>query len=799
MQDYLPFIVIGLATGAVYGMAGVGLVLTYKTSGIFNFGYGAIAALIAFLFYYLNVEDGLSWPIAAIICLAVFAPILGVLLELMARSLEGASENLKVLATVGLILIVEGISLLWHEENPPTFPNFLPQSTVRMLGVNVTWNQIIIFLFSLAASGALYWFFRSSRLGVVMRGVVDNADLVSMSGENPVAVRRWAWLLGTVFSGIAGIFLASSQELDGVTLATIVFAAFGAAAIGYFSNLPLTFAGGLIIGVAGAIVDKFAGTIQWIGGVPPSLPFLVLFVVLIVLPRRRLVRSSVTAPTQVRRTYHAPMRLRLLAGVIVIALLLIVPAVQGTQIDLWSAAMINIILFLSLGLLVRRSGLISLCQLSFAAVGAAAYGHFAHLGLPWLAALLLAALTAIPIGAIIAIPAVRVSGVFLALATLGFAIAAEQIFYSSFLMFGNTTLGIAEPRPDFSIGGLNFSTDKGFYYLVLFIAVLVVIAVMALSGGRLGRLLEAMANSPLALRTHGVSLNTLKVIVFCTSAALASLAGALTGQLYQFGVGTYFGWYNSVYIVAVVVIIVIGDPWYAVIAAIAYSVVPGYINGASTNAILELLFGIGAVTAVYGSRVGTPAAVRQFLDRFGPRRPAVAIAGAGPGIGATAVSDPPKRVEPARPALPAEPQHSNGRPTIREGLSVRNLTVRFGGVTAVDNVSLTAASGMITGLVGPNGAGKTTIFNACSGLNRPTAGQIFLHGVDVSREGPARRARRGLGRTFQRTELFNSLTVRQNVAMGREAPIAGRTRPVRCPARGAPVKPSRSQPVQRSP
>jgi branched-subunit amino acid ABC-type transport system permease component len=201
VQDYLPFIVIGLATGAVYGMAGVGLVLTYKTSGIFNFGYGAIAALIAFLFYYLNVEHGLPWPIAAIVCLAVFAPILGVLLELMARSLEGASENLKVLATVGLILIVEGISLLWHEQNPPTFPNFLPQSTVRMLGVNVTWNQIIIFLFSLAASGALYWFFRSSRLGVVMRGVVDNADLVSMSGEDPVAVRRWAWLLARNSTG----------------------------------------------------------------------------------------------------------------------------------------------------------------------------------------------------------------------------------------------------------------------------------------------------------------------------------------------------------------------------------------------------------------------------------------------------------------------------------------------------------------------------------------------------------------------------------------------------------------------
>ena len=108
------------------------------------------------------------------------------------------------------------------------------------------------------------------------------------------------------------------------------------------------------------------------------------------------------------------------------------------------------------------------------------------------------------------------------------------------------------------------------------------------------------------------------------------------------------------------------------------------------------------------------------------------------------------------------------------GLEVRDLSVQFGGVRAVRGISLRAPLGAITGLVGPNGAGKTTTFNACSGLNRPASGQILLGDVDVSGEGPAQRAQRGLGRTFQRTELFNSLTVRQNVAMGREASLAGR-------------------------
>ena len=111
--------------------------------------------------------------------------------------------------------------------------------------------------------------------------------------------------------------------------------------------------------------------------------------------------------------------------------------------------------------------------------------------------------------------------------------------------------------------------------------------------------------------------------------------------------------------------------------------------------------------------------------------------------------------------------------TAEAGLSVRELAVQYGGVRAVDNVSLDAPMARITGLVGPNGAGKTTTFNACSGLLRPTAGRIFLHDREVTGMGPAGRSRLGLGRTFQKAELFNSLTVRENVELGREASMAG--------------------------
>lgn len=107
------------------------------------------------------------------------------------------------------------------------------------------------------------------------------------------------------------------------------------------------------------------------------------------------------------------------------------------------------------------------------------------------------------------------------------------------------------------------------------------------------------------------------------------------------------------------------------------------------------------------------------------------------------------------------------------GLTVEGLVVRFGGLVAVNGITLHAAEGRLTGLIGPNGAGKTTIFNACTGLVTPNEGRVWLFGQDMTRMNPARRAQRGLGRTFQRMELFDSLTVRDNVELGREAALVG--------------------------
>ncbi|HXZ62027.1 MAG TPA: ABC transporter permease, partial [Acidimicrobiales bacterium] len=628
MQEFLPFVVIGIATGAVYGLAGVGLVLAYKTSGIFNLAYGAIAALTVFVFYWLHNEHGWPWGLAVAVCVLVLGPAEGLLMELLGRVLEQVGATLKVVATVGLLLIVLGVGELWYGNNEVNFPSFLPTSTVPILGVNVGWDQITVTIISVVATAVLYYFFRYVRMGFAMRGVVDNPDLLSMTGENPVRVRRWAWVISMTFCSMAGLLLAPGLSLNAEIISTLVVYAFGAAAIGYFSSLPLTFLGGLLVGIAGSLATKYAVSVSWLSGLPPAIPFIVLFVALVVTPKARLAERRVVTTLPVRKAWYAPWRVRLVVFTVVLVVLCFVPNLVGDNLAIWANFLADAILLLSLGLLVRVSGQISLCHLAFAAVGAAAFGHFADsYHMPWLLALLLATLVAVPVGALVSIPGIRLSGLFLALATMGFGILLQYLFYPTDLMFGLTTAGIPAPRPQVSVFGLSLASDKGFYYVLLLAAVLCTIVIMAIQRGRMGRLLGGLADSPVALETQGATTNVVKVLIFCISAAFASLAGALMAIEVHYAVGSNYDPFESLVYVALVVIAIGAEPWYALMAALGVSIIPGYLTAANVTTYLQIIFGVAAATyAVFASRTATvPLKVRQLLDRLGGRRPEQAV------------------------------------------------------------------------------------------------------------------------------------------------------------------------------
>ncbi|MGD0700769.1 MAG: branched-chain amino acid ABC transporter permease/ATP-binding protein [Trebonia sp.] len=748
----LPFIIIGIVTGSVYGLAGVGLVLTYKTSGIFNFAQGALATVAAYAFYYLNVEVGLAWPLAALISVLVLGAVLGLGFEVMARRVARGPLAWRIVATIGIVLVVEAVFTIVHGSSTLTTPHFLSQSTVVIFGAYVTYEQIIVTAISLGAAVALYVFFRTARLGKAMRAVVDDPDLLGLAGTSPERVRRWAWVIGCVFAAAAGVLLAPSVPLDPNVLTLLIVQAFGAAAIGRFTSLPLTLAGGLAIGIIASVLTEYINSTSLLAGFPPSLPFAVLFLVILFSPRGRLaVRQLGLRRAQI--PWQAPGRVQL-AGVIAVAVFLItVPSWSGFRITGWTLALTYVILLLSLGLLARTSGQVSLCHITFAAIGAVAFSKLSSGGVPWIPALLIGGLVVVPIGAVLAIPAIRLSGLYLALATFGFGLLVQDMFYQSSWMFGVTNSGISMPMPHLS--WLTVDSNTGFYYVVLLIAALAAIAVVVLTRSRLGRLLRSMSDSPLALTTSGTSTRVTMVIVFCISAYLAAIAGALSGMVVSTASGANYPPLTSLSLIALIMISVGGVPWYALIGAAGMGLVPVYFNSPNTTNWLEIIFGVAAVTGAMGLQPQLPAAVRGQLDRLGGRAKRQAqdrkITGQSPER---------TRLAPSAPATPMT-------------LDIEGLTVGFGGLVAVDGLSLSASPGRVTGLIGPNGAGKTTVFNACSGLVTPRSGKVRLGGRDVTRFAAAKRARTGLGRTFQQMELFDSLSVLDNVLVGFEASKAG--------------------------
>jgi ABC-type branched-subunit amino acid transport system permease subunit len=589
VSAYLPFLVIGVTLGSIYGIAAMGLVLSYKTSGIFNFGHGALAALAAVLFFELRQRQGLSWPIAALVAVLVFGVVAGLIMEAIARGLAGVPTSYKVVATVGLLVFIRAAVTIKYGPSSLPFHTFLPQGVAFTIsGVRVTYENVIVVAFGAAAAVALYLFFQRTRLGTAMRGVVDDPQLLDMAGTSPIRVRRTAWLIGCTFAAVSGVLLASAQQqIDPTLLALLVIAAFGAAAVGGFTSLPISYAGGIGVGVVQAIVSKEAGTYSVLRGIDLNIPFIVLFIALLVLPKRRLVElGQRVKPRAVAPLLPTRWRLGVFGLVGVAALFL--PQVVGVHLVTWNTAMAEIVLYLSLGLLVRTSGQISLCQIGFAAIGAATFAHLLANSVPWPVAVLLAGLVAVPVGALISIPAIRLAGLYLGLATLGFGVLLAQYFYGKGYLFG-TTQGLATSRP------VGFTSDKSYYYVLLAFVVASILVVVVVERSRLGRLLRCLADSPVGLSTLGTSINVTRVLVFCLSAFLAGVSGALTASIFAKINQDSFSYVQSIVILAILMIAGRTTISAAIVAPLISTIPPAYISNPNIASWLQVFFGLAAI------------------------------------------------------------------------------------------------------------------------------------------------------------------------------------------------------------
>ncbi|MBA3744181.1 ABC transporter permease [Sporichthya sp.] len=613
MNDYTPFIVFGIITGAIYGLSAMGLVLTYKTSGVFNVGHGAVCAAAAYAFYGLRQEQGMPWQLAFLIVVFVFGPIAGLVLERLAVVLAPVSTANRIVGTVGLLVAIRALLDLGFGDIGLVFNPFLSQDEAFTIAeATVSVDDLITLAAGTVAAVALFVFFRVSRLGVAMRGVVDDPQLLSMSGTAPARVRRASWMIGSSFAAVSGILFAQNQaQLDINVLSLLVVQAFGAATIARFTNLPMAFVGGLVVGVLQAVAGKATGGNEQLQGLGLTVPFLVLFVGLLVIPRKKLVEVGRMVRARPPAASILPPQARagvLLAG---LAVLLVIPHVVGAKLPGYNVALTQVLLFVSLHLLVRTSGQISLCHFGFAAVGAAGFGHSANNGAPFFLALLIGGLWCLPLALIVAVPAIRLSGLYLALATLGFGIVLSQFAYSKSYMFGGGQLLTRRP------GG--FTDDQDYYYLLLAIAIAGVLAVLAVERSRLGRLLRAMSDSPLALTTLGTSVNTSRVIVFAISGFLAGISGGLYASLFGGVTQDTFNYVQSLLALAVLAIAGSRTITAAFVAPALLYVVPLYFTQENATAWLQLGFGLGAMFAAAASQGGVDTWLARGAQRHAVR------------------------------------------------------------------------------------------------------------------------------------------------------------------------------------
>jgi ABC-type branched-subunit amino acid transport system permease subunit len=369
---------------------------------------------------------------------------------------------------------------------------------------------------------------------------------------------------------------------------------FGAAVIGRLTSLPLTYLGAMVIGLGQALSTKLVTGHQALNGLPTSLPFIILFAVLILSPKgffQEVVRTRAAPLRSGRRARGRRFPWPVLIGLVAVALIL--PSrLNGSQLLTATSTLGFVLVFASLSLLIGLSRQVSLCHAVFVVFGATTLSHLRNMGVPYLPALLLSALVMVPVGALVAIPAIRLSGLFLALATFGFGILAQNLLFLTKYAFGAVSV-VRIPRPD--IFGISMGNDKAFYYFVLATVVLGLVAVEAIRVTRLGRVLRALADSPTATESLGINPTAARVIVFCAGAFLAAIAGGLLGTLTQVVNTSTFDFFQSLVWVTVLVTTGAATLGGSVLASLLLVAAPTVFTSKTFVELQPVFFGVAAI------------------------------------------------------------------------------------------------------------------------------------------------------------------------------------------------------------
>ena len=639
MHQFLSYSFSGLATSAIYAVAAAGLVLTYTTTGTFNFAHGATGMLAAFAYWQFRFGWHWSAPVALIAVLLVLAPLFGALLDLLVmRRLDGAPESTRLVVTISVLVGLLGAALwIWKPDAPRPVRAFFQGHFVHVLGVRVPYDQVITLAFAALVAVGLRALLYRSRVGIAMRAAVDDRDLTRLTGARPDVGSMLAWAIGASLAALSGILIAPTLNVSALPLTLLIVNAYAAAMIGRLRSLPMTFAGALVLGMSNEYLPDYlrkAGVgSRYLEGMYLSIPVIVLFVVLLVLPSTRL-RGHGTA--RGREVIPMPQRTGSLVFVaVVIGGAAMVASVVGKA-DLENISRIFGIAMIGLSLvpLIGFAGQVSLCQLSFAGIGAVVMAHAGAGGNPL--GLLAAAAIAGLVGALIALPALRLSGIYLALATAAFAVTMDRwifpfpafsVFGHRFDLFQEGSLTVPRPR----LFGLRFDGQRAEFVLMAVGFCICALIVVAIRRSTFGARLLAMKDSPAACATLGLNVTRTKLTVFAISAAMAGFGGALYGGAVRVAAGSQFDFFTGLPILLVMVICGIGT----VGGALACGILLG------SPVLGNLLPGLPQLTLVLSGTAGVGMArnpngfVLEIRDRWAPlwRRPGRAAAAGGVLVG----------------------------------------------------------------------------------------------------------------------------------------------------------------------
>jgi ABC-type branched-subunit amino acid transport system ATPase component/ABC-type branched-subunit amino acid transport system permease subunit len=761
-------LVTGLLLGLTYGVLAAGLVLVHRSSGVVNLAHAETGALGGALLARLVSDGGVPWAVALPVAIGAGA-LVGAAVEVgVVRRLRSSPRVVLLVATLGVSQLLLAAQLALPEPGNPgaSFP--VPFERITQLPGGIVLDAPAFLALGLlpAAVVALAVFLDRTPTGLAVRAAADNRDAAELAG---ISTARTSTLVWSLAGGLAVLTVVLSNGLLRTRVGDVdlgfgpglLLRALLAALVARFTSLPVALAAGAVLGVVDAVVLVNVASAQ--GAVDAGLLVAVLLVVLYRAVRDGRDRGDDAValaglaaerpvPAALRGTWWAP-RLGTFTWVVAGVLALGVPLLGLDAGQLQEAARVPLfaVVGLSLVVLTGWAGQLSLGQVALYGLGAFTCAALVERGVPFPAAVAEATVAGVLAALVLGLPALLVRGLYLAITTLAFAVAASSALFQAPLFVGDSRVASVDPG---TVLGLDLRNGTVFYYVCLAALVASALSVAALRRSGAGRAVIAVRANADRAASMTLSPTVVKLSAFAVSGGLAAFAGALLAGLQRSISYTQFPVSDSLLAVAMVMIGGAGSVAGAVLGALWVFGLPALLGGGDVVRLLTSAVGL-LVLLLYlpgGLRSLLLLGRDALLDAVVRRRGLDSV--------------PPVPVQRTAEVAPREPAPAD--PDVL-AVEARGVVVRFGGRTALDGVDLVVQQGEVLGLIGANGAGKSTLLAAVSGFVRPSAGTVRVLGRDVTGASPAERARAGLGRVFQDARLFDDLTVRECVLVALEA------------------------------